>query len=233
MRNGGDNPSDNFAVVTAQRFSQPTEQRNFLRIEHPTVKVEPLRQVDDCHSVLLQIAEGTSRSSSLSLPVMEHIAPHLIATLNRLLSSRFFEKFQKFFPDTFHAPLYCLLRATANFSDFLKGKIVQCMEQKPLPLLLGTEGQRRQNFPSGFHAADIFLRRFAVGQTALGRNYVLVIASLVPVVYQLTVKASVKLRGHLPKLAERGGIFIGQITPMLLAGNYHFAFSSRPDFAGV
>ena len=84
-------------------------------------------------------------------------------------------------------------------------------------------------FPCGRHTPPAIRNRTA----ALSGNYVLVIASLVPVVYQLTVKASVKLRGHLPKLAERGGIFIGQITPMLLAGNYHFAFSSRPDFAGV
>jgi len=104
------------------------------------------------------------------------------------------------------------------------------MEQKPLPLFLGTECQHRKNFPVGFHAAHILLRRFAVGQTALSDNYVLVIAALVPMVFPLSVKASVKLFGYHPKLIKGGGIVIGQITPMLSDGNSHLAFSFRSDF---
>jgi len=68
------------------------------------------------------------------------------------------------------------------------------------------------------------------GQMAHGDSYVLIKAALVPMVFPLTVKASVKLLGYHPKLAEGGSIVIGQITPMLLDGNSHLAFSFRSDF---
>ena len=44
------------------------------------------------------------------------------------------------------------------------------MEQKTLTLLFGTKGQHRQDFPAGFHAAHILLRRFAVGQARQSEN---------------------------------------------------------------
>ena len=65
---------------------------------------------------------------------------------------------------------------------------------------------------AGFHVAYIQFRRFTVGQTILGDNYVLVIAALVPMVSPLGVKAPIKLLGYYPKLAEGSSIIIGQIT---------------------
>ena len=41
MRKGSDNPIQLFQVGAIQRFPQPAEQSNFLRIEHPAVKVKP------------------------------------------------------------------------------------------------------------------------------------------------------------------------------------------------
>ena len=38
-------------------------------------------QSDNCHKDLLQMSEWTSRRSSLSIPVVEHIAPHFITVL--------------------------------------------------------------------------------------------------------------------------------------------------------
>jgi hypothetical protein len=141
-----------------------------------------------------------------------------------------FEEFQKNFSDRFNGITHSVLGASADFSDFLIAEIIESMEQKPLPLLLGAESQHRQDFPAGFHAAHILLRRFAAGQTSLGDNYVLVIAALVPMVFPLTVKAPVKLLGYHPKFVKGGGIIIGQIAPMLSDGNSHPAFSFRSDF---
>lgn len=124
-------------------------------------------------------------------------------------------------------------RTAANLPDFLMAEIVQSMKQKPLPLLLGTKSQYRQDFPAGFHTAHILFRRFAVGQMALSDNYVLVIAAFVPMVFPLAVKAPVKPLGYHPKLAEGSGIVIGQITSMLFDGNSHLAFSFRSVFAGA
>jgi hypothetical protein len=175
------------------------------------------------------MSEGTSRSS-LSLPVMEHIAPHLIAVLNGYSLTHLPEKFQKFFSDSRDAFENRNIRASADFSDFLIAEIVESMEQKPLPLLLGAESQHRKNFPAGFHAANILLWRFAIGQTALGDNYVLVIATLVPMVFPLTVKTPVKLFRYHPNFVKGSGIVIGQIAPMLSDGNCHSAFSFRSKF---
>jgi hypothetical protein len=161
---------------------------------------------------------------------MERITPHLIAVLNGDSLSRFLEKFQKLFADRFNAQMNGNFGTAANLSDFLITEIEQSVEQKPFPLLLGTECQHRKNFPAGFHAAHIFLRRFAVGQAAIGDNYVFVIAAFVPMVFPLTVKAPVKLLGNHPKLVKGGGIVIGQIAPMLSDGNSHPAFSFRSDF---
>jgi hypothetical protein len=164
---------------------------------------------------------------------MEHIAPHLIAVLNSYSLTHLSEKFQKLFSDSFDTFKNRYIGASADFSYFLIAKIVERMEQKPLPLFLGAKRQYRQDFPAGFHTTHILLRRFTVGQPALGNNYVLVIASLVPMVFPLTVKAPVKLLGNRPKLVKGGGIFIGQIAPMLSDGNSHPAFSFRSDFSGV
>ena len=79
---------------------------------------------------------------------------------------------------------------------------------------------------------DIKAAAFDFSKTPLGHNYVFFVASLVPMVFPLTVKAPVKLLGNRPKLVKGGGIFIGQIAPMLSDGNSHPAFSFRSDFAG-
>ena len=46
MRKRSDNPIQLFQVGAIQRFPQPAEQSNFLRIEHTAIKVEPLRHSD-------------------------------------------------------------------------------------------------------------------------------------------------------------------------------------------
>lgn len=67
----------------------------------------------------------------------------------------------------------------------------------------------------------------------LGDNYVFIKAALVPMVFPLAVKASVKLFGYHPKLAEGGSIVIGQIAPMFLDGNSHLVSSFRSVFTGT
>ena len=74
------------------------------------------------------VTEGTSRCRSLSLPVMEHDAPHFIAVLNGNSLSMFLEKFQKLFADSFDAKMDSNFRATAHFGYFLITEIIQSMK---------------------------------------------------------------------------------------------------------
>ncbi len=99
--------------------------------------------------------------------------------------------------------------------------IVQRIKQKPLPLGGGAEGQHRQNFVHRFLLADQFLRGGAVGQNALGGNYVLVTLAPVPMPPLLPVKAPLGALGQLPKLVESGGILIGQLAAVSLDGDLH------------
>ena len=52
----------------------------------------------------------------------------------------------------------CGLGAAAQMPNFRIAVIVQRIEQKPLPLGFGAEGQHRQNFLQRFLLADQFLR---------------------------------------------------------------------------
>lgn len=73
------------------------------------------------------------------------------------------EKLFEIFPHRHDAVTYCVLGATAHFSNLHIAEIVQRIEQEPLPLGVGTERQHRQNFIQRFPLADQFFRRGAVG----------------------------------------------------------------------
>ena len=131
------------------------------------------------------------------------------------------EKFEKLFPNTLNAVMDCGLGAAAQMPNFRIAVIVQRIEQKPLPLGLGAEGQHRQNFIQRFLLADQFLRGGAVGQNALGGNYVLVTLAPVPVPPLLPVKAPFGALGQLPELVQGGGVLIGQLAAVSLDGDLH------------
>ena len=99
--------------------------------------------------------------------------------------------------------------------------IVQRIKQKPLPLGGGAEGQHRQNFVQRFLLADQFLRGGAVGQNALGGNYVLVTLAPVPMPPLLPVEAPLGAFGQLPELVQGDGILIGQFAAISLDGDLH------------
>ena len=86
----------------------------------------------------------------------------------------------------------CGLGAAAQLPNFRIAVIVQRIEQKPLPLGLGAEVQHRQNFLQRLLLADQFLRGSAVGQNALGSDYVLVTFAPIPVPPLFPVKAPCK-----------------------------------------
>jgi hypothetical protein len=67
-------------TLDCQIFQRQYQERNGSAVDRAAGVA--VVQSDNCHKDLLQMSEGTSRHSSLSLPVMEHIAPHLIAVLN-------------------------------------------------------------------------------------------------------------------------------------------------------
>ena len=165
--------------------------------------------------------------------MLERKAPHLIAVLNGSSLSRFLEKFQKLFADSLNTEMNSHLRATAYFGNFVIAEIVQCMEQKSLPLGSGAAGQYRKDFLAGFHAANILLRRFGVGKTPLSDNDVLVIAAFVPMVMLFTVKAPIKTLRQFPKFVEIGSVLLGHVAPVFFDNNFHFAFSFRTVLAGT
>ena len=83
------------------------------------------------------------------------------------------------------------------------------MKQKPFLLFLCAERQYGQNFSAGFHAADVFFRRFTERGAALSDNYVLSIAALIPTVFALSVKTPVKTLCQFPKLVKISSVPIG------------------------
>ena len=115
----------------------------------------------------------------------------------------------------------CGLGAAAQPPNLRIAVIVERIEQKPLPLGRRTEGQNRQNFLQSFLLADQFLRSGAVGQTALGGNYVLVTLVSVPVPPLLPVKAPFGALGQLPKFLKGGGVLIGHLAAVSLDGDLH------------
>ena len=66
----------------------------------------------------------------------------------------------------------CGLGAAAYPTNLRIAVIVQRIEQKPLPLGGGAEGQHCQNFIQRFLLADQFLRGGTVGQNTLGGDSV-------------------------------------------------------------
>ena len=99
--------------------------------------------------------------------------------------------------------------------------IVQRIKQKPLPLGGGAEGQHRQNFVHRFLLADQFLRGGAVGQNALGGNYVLVTLAPVPMPPLFPVKAPLGALDQFPKFLKGGGVLIGHLAAVSLDGDLH------------
>jgi hypothetical protein len=119
---------------------------------------------------------------------MERVAPHLIAHLGDQSLSRFFEEFHKLFADGLNAVMDSSLGTVLHLGNLRIAEIVQRIEQEPLPLGVGTERQNRQNFIQRFPLADQFLWGGAVGQAALGGDYVLVIFAPVPIPLTLPVE---------------------------------------------
>ena len=93
---------------------------------------------------------------------MERDAPHLIAHLGGLSYTPFPDFFENIF-DSGNRLLYCPFRAAAQRSNIRIAEVIQNMEQKPLPLLLGAEGQYRHNLVQRFPLADHILRGGTVG----------------------------------------------------------------------
>ena len=97
----------------------------------------------------------------------------------------------------------CGLGAAAPPTNLRIAEIIQRIEQKPLPLGRRTEGQHCQDFIQRFLLADQLLRGGAVGQNALGGNYVLVTLAPVPVLPLFPVKAPFGAFDQLLELASR------------------------------
>jgi hypothetical protein len=82
------------------------------------------------------------------------------------------EKFQKLFPNSFDALMYCHLGAVTHSTDFGIGVAIQRKQQKPLPLGGGAGIQNTENLVQRFLLAGQFLRGILAGHKALGSDYV-------------------------------------------------------------
>ena len=122
--------------------------------------------------------------------------------------------------------------ATAYFGHFVIAEIIQGMEQKPLPLLLGTKGQYRHNLVQRFPLANHILRGgTVVGQAALGGNYVLVIAAPVPMP-PLFMGKVLRLTVSPVKVFIDLGADLNGHQPSVIVDGYLYRFSSVQIFAG-
>ena len=106
------------------------------------------------------------------------------------------------------------------------------MEQKPLPLGVGAERQHRQNFIQRFPLADQFFRGGAVGQAALGADYVLVTLAPVPIPLTLPVKFPIVPSRLFQIVRNLGADLNGHEPPVDFDGNFHRPFL-RSDFWGL
>ena len=70
--------------------------------------------------------------------------------------------------------------AAAQHTNLCKAQSLKRIEQEPAALGLGTGVQNSHQLMQRFHAAKVFLRRFAVNAHALGKSYVLVKLPPVP-----------------------------------------------------
>jgi hypothetical protein len=82
----------------------------------------------------------------------------------------------------------CDFGTTAHLGNLRIAEIMQGIKQKSLPLGGGAKHQHRQNFVQCFPLANQFLRGSAIGQAALGGDYVLVIFAPVPIPLTLPVE---------------------------------------------
>ena len=92
----------------------------------------------------------------------------------------------------------CGLGAAAHSPNLRIAVIIQRIEQKTLSLGGSAESQHIQSFTQCFPLADQLLRGGAVGQNALGGDYVLVTLAPVPMPPLLPVKAPLGALGQRP-----------------------------------
>ena len=130
-----------------------------------------------------------------------------------------FPKFLKFFLDRIDRSLDSSLRASTQLSDFLIAEIIQSMEQKPLPLFLGAEGQYSHNLVQRFPLADHILRGGQVRQVSLGSNYVLVKFALIPMPPLFMIEIFCLAFASVQALSNLGANFDGNIPSIYLDGD--------------
>ena len=142
-----------------------------------------------------------------------------------------FEKSLKNFSDCYNRIPHSIFGTATQLSDFFIAEIVQSMKQKPLPLLLGAEGQYRHDLVQGFPLADYIFWGGTVGQASLGSNYVLVTFPAISIPLLFPVKFPTAALVLFPKLPHLGRDFNGHHMPINFDGNFHLAFSFRSVFS--
>jgi len=124
-------------------------------------------------------------------------------------------------------------RAMTHFSHFVIAEIIECVEQKPLPLFLGAKGQYGHDLIKSFPPANHILWGGTIWQAALSGNYVLVPFPSIPIPLLLTVKFPAVALFLFPKLPNLGRDFNGHYALISFDGNFHLAFSFRSVLLGL
>ena len=127
-----------------------------------------------------------------------------------------FPEFLKSFSDSVDGSLYRTFGTTAHLGNLHIAEIVQGIEQEPLPLGVGAERQNRQNFIQCFPLADQFFRGGAIGQAALGADYVLVTLAPVPIPLTLPVELPIVPPGLFQIVSNFGLTSTDMNRPLIL-----------------
>ncbi len=115
--------------------------------------------------------------------------------------------------------------------DLRKGQPVQGIEQEPAALGLGAGVQDGHQLAQRFHAAKVFLRRFAVDTYALGGNYVFVKLPAIPMPPLLMGQVFGFVVGPVKKFIDFQRDLHGHSLSVVIDGDFHRPFL-RSDFCG-
>ncbi|EQI39598.1 hypothetical protein QOY_3416 [Clostridioides difficile Y231] len=121
--------------------------------------------------------------------------------------------------------------AAAQHTNLCKAQPVKRIEQEPAALGLGTGVQNSHQLMQRFHAAKVFLRRFAVDPYTLGGNDVLVKLPAIPMPPLFMEQVLRFMIGPVKKFIDFQRNLHGHSLSVIIDGNFHLSFL-HSDFFG-
>ena len=112
--------------------------------------------------------------------------------------------------------------AAAQHTDLCKAQPVKRIEQEPAALGLGTGVQNSHQLMQRFHAAKVFLRRFAVDPYTLGGNDVLVKLPAIPMPPLFMEQVLRFMIGPVEKMSKVSGIGENKLRELMDNGELEY-----------